>query len=129
MTKLSEIVLGTACRTLEPWSSHRRRRSPAEGRRMSCWETIGHMRFAAIGIGENLLPKTDFTLCQQFTLIGSGMIWNIYFGAAGAGGRVLSGQCLALAKSAAQPVVPQTCRMVHLRLSRLAAVHPVLPGL
>ena len=26
------------------------------------------------------LPKTDFTLCQQVTLIGSGMIWNVYFG-------------------------------------------------
>jgi polar amino acid transport system permease protein len=29
---------------------------------------------------ERLLPREDFTLCQQFTLIGSGMIWNIYFG-------------------------------------------------
>ncbi|ABG31506.1 histidine ABC transporter, permease protein [Roseobacter denitrificans OCh 114] len=27
-----------------------------------------------------MLPRDDFTLCQQFTLIGSGMIWNIYFG-------------------------------------------------
>jgi ABC-type amino acid transport system permease subunit len=26
------------------------------------------------------VPRTDFTLCQQFTLIGSGMIWNVYFG-------------------------------------------------
>jgi polar amino acid transport system permease protein len=26
------------------------------------------------------LPRSDFTLCQQFTLIGSGMLWNIYFG-------------------------------------------------
>ena len=34
----------------------------------------------SIGIGERLLPRSDFTLCQQFTLIGSGMIWNIYFG-------------------------------------------------
>jgi len=29
---------------------------------------------------ERLLPRSDFTLCQQFTLIGSGLIWNIYFG-------------------------------------------------
>ena len=34
----------------------------------------------SVGIGERALPKTDFTLCQQFTLIGSGMIWNLYFG-------------------------------------------------
>ena len=29
---------------------------------------------------ERLLPRKDFTLCHQVTLIGSGMIWNIYFG-------------------------------------------------
>jgi polar amino acid transport system permease protein len=34
----------------------------------------------SVGIGERLLPRDDFTLCQQFTLIGSGMIWNVYFG-------------------------------------------------
>ena len=48
---------------------------------MSCWITIQDYGLRAIGIGERLLPKADFTLCQQFTLIGSGMIWNIYFGA------------------------------------------------
>jgi len=36
--------------------------------------------FRSLGYGERLLPRSDFTLCQQFTLIGSGMIWNIYFG-------------------------------------------------
>ncbi|MDV4145442.1 MULTISPECIES: ABC transporter permease [Shimia] len=48
---------------------------------MSCWDTIADYAFRSVGIGERLLPKEDFTLCQQFTLIGSGMIWNIYFGA------------------------------------------------
>ena len=47
---------------------------------MSCWETIQMYAFRSIGYGERLLPREDFTLCQQFTLIGSGMIWNIYFG-------------------------------------------------
>jgi len=47
---------------------------------MSCWQTIQDYGLRAIGIGERLLPREDFTLCQQFTLIGSGMIWNIYFG-------------------------------------------------
>ena len=47
---------------------------------MSCWQTIQDYGLRSVGIGERLLPKEDFTLCQQFTLIGSGMIWNIYFG-------------------------------------------------
>ena len=47
---------------------------------MSCWETIADYALRSQGIGERLLPRTDFTLCQQFTLIGSGMIWNVYFG-------------------------------------------------
>lgn len=47
---------------------------------MTCAETIAAYAFRSIGYGERLLPRTDFTLCQQFTLIGSGMIWNIYFG-------------------------------------------------
>lgn len=48
---------------------------------MSCLETIQAYGLRSLGIGERLLPRSDFTLCQQFTLIGSGMIWNIYFGA------------------------------------------------
>ncbi|GLQ17007.1 ABC transporter permease [Maritalea porphyrae] len=46
----------------------------------ACLQTIADYSFRSIGFGERLLPKTDFTLCQQFTLIGSGMLWNIYFG-------------------------------------------------
>jgi len=48
---------------------------------MSCWETFLDYGLRSIGIGENLLPKTDFTVCQHVVLIGSGLIWNIYFGA------------------------------------------------
>ena len=47
---------------------------------MSCLQTIADYGLRSIGIGERLLPREDFTLCQQFTLIGSGMIWNVYFG-------------------------------------------------
>ena len=47
---------------------------------MSCLQTIQDYGLRAIGIGERLLPRDNFTLCEQFTLIGSGMIWNIYFG-------------------------------------------------
>lgn len=48
---------------------------------MSCWETVADYAFRSLGFGERLLPRSDFTLCQQVTLIGSGMIWNVYFGA------------------------------------------------
>jgi polar amino acid transport system permease protein len=47
---------------------------------MTCWQTIQDYGLRALGLGEKLLPTTDFTLCQQATLIGSGLIWNIYFG-------------------------------------------------
>ena len=47
---------------------------------MTCLETVQNYAFRSIGYGERLLPKTDFTLCEHFTLIGSGMIWNIYYG-------------------------------------------------
>jgi polar amino acid transport system permease protein len=46
----------------------------------SCLQTIQDYGLRSLGYGERLLPKTDFTLCEHFTLIGSGMLWNIYFG-------------------------------------------------
>ena len=46
---------------------------------MSCVETFTGYALRSIGLGERLLPKSDFTLCEQFVLIGSGLIWNVYF--------------------------------------------------
>jgi polar amino acid transport system permease protein len=46
---------------------------------MSCYQTILDYGLRSIGYGERLLPKSDITLCEQLVLIGSGMIWNIYF--------------------------------------------------
>ncbi len=48
---------------------------------MSCTATIIDYGLRAVGIGERLLPKADITLCEQFVLIGSGMLWNLYFAA------------------------------------------------
>ncbi|WP_194094375.1 ABC transporter permease [Marivivens aquimaris] len=48
---------------------------------MSCWDIIQDYGLRSIGIGERLLPRDDFTICKQVVLIGSGMLWNIYFGA------------------------------------------------
>jgi polar amino acid transport system permease protein len=50
-----------------------------------------------------LLPKTDFTLCQQFTLIGSGLIWNVYFGALALLFGFFLANALALARIAHSP--------------------------
>ena len=46
---------------------------------MSCLQTLSDYGLRSLGYGERLLPKADITLCEQFVLIGSGMIWNIYF--------------------------------------------------
>ena len=67
---------------------------------MSCWETIQAYGLRSIGIGERLLPKEDFTLCQQFTLIGSGMIWNVYFGVLALSAGFFLATMLALGKNA-----------------------------
>ncbi len=67
---------------------------------MTCWETIGAYAFRSLGYGERMLPKSDFTLCQQFTLIGSGLIWNIYFGMLALAFGFFLANALALAKTA-----------------------------
>ena len=70
---------------------------------MTCWDTIQAYGLRSIGIGEKLLPKTDFTLCQQFTLIGSGLIWNLYFGVLALAAGFGLANALALAKAARAP--------------------------
>ena len=72
---------------------------------MSCWETIADYGLRSIGIGARLLPKEDFTLCQQFTLIGSGMIWNIYFGVFALVSGFFFAVALAVGKSARNPLI------------------------
>lgn len=46
---------------------------------MSCTQTIIDYGLRSIGIGLRQLPKSDITLCEQFVLIGSGILWNLYF--------------------------------------------------
>ncbi len=70
---------------------------------MSCWETIGQYAFRSLGYGERLLPRADFTICQQFTLIGSGLIWNLYFGIIALTFGFVLANALALAKTAHSP--------------------------
>ncbi|MEZ5796828.1 MAG: ABC transporter permease subunit [Paracoccaceae bacterium] len=72
---------------------------------MTCWETIQAYGLRSIGIGEHLLPKTDFTLCQQFTLIGSGLIWNLYFGVLALFFGFFLANAIALARTARNPLI------------------------
>lgn len=76
---------------------------------MSCWETIADYAFRSIGIGERLLPRSDFTLCQQFTLIGSGLLWNIYFGVLAMASGFLLATAVAVGKAAENPMFRKPC--------------------
>ena len=78
MTRVSEVVLGRLTRRLS------RGQAMAQGLAeapcpMTCLETLQAYGLRALGIGERRLPQGDITLCEQVVLIGSGMIWNVYF--------------------------------------------------
>lgn len=66
---------------------------------MSCWDTVQAYAFRSLGLGERALPNADFTLCQQATLIGSGMLWNIYFGAVSLAAGFVLATAVALART------------------------------
>ena len=70
---------------------------------MTCLETIQAYALRSVGIGERLLPRDDFALCQHFTLIGSGLIWNVYFGVLALLFGFFLANALALAKAAQNP--------------------------
>lgn len=76
---------------------------------MTCLQTIQDYGLRAVGIGERLLPRSDFTLCQQFTLIGSGMIWNIYFGLLALIFGFLLATAVAVGKASPNPILRKPC--------------------
>lgn len=76
---------------------------------MTCLEAIQAYALRSLGIGERLLPATDFTLCQQVTLIGSGMIWNVYFGAVALTAGFFLAVAVALGKGSSNPLVRKPC--------------------
>lgn len=70
---------------------------------MSCRETVGDYALRSLGIGERLLPREGFTVCEHVVLIGSGLIWNVYFGTVAlAAGFVLS-VAVAVGKASGRP--------------------------
>lgn len=64
-----------------------------------CYQTLVDYGLRSIGIGVRALPKTDFTLCQQVVLIGSGLIWNVYFAVLALGIGFVLANALAVAKT------------------------------
>lgn len=70
---------------------------------MSCWQTVQDYAFRSLGYGERLLPREGFTLCEHFTLIGSGMIWNVYFGIIALVSGFFLATAVALGKGSANP--------------------------
>ncbi len=74
---------------------------------MSCWETFQQYGLRSVGVGERLLPRSDFTLCEHFTLIGSGLIWNLYFGILALFFGFFLANAVAVAKASANPWLRQ----------------------
>ena len=71
---------------------------------MSCAQTLVDYGLRSVGIGQRLLPSTDITLCDQFVLIGSGMLWNIYFAVLSLAFGFFFATLLALGKASENPV-------------------------
>ena len=72
---------------------------------MSCWDTIQAYGLRALGLGERALPQSDFTFCHQATLIGSGLVWNIYFGAVALAAGFFLATAVALARTSHNPLL------------------------
>ena len=70
---------------------------------MSCGQTLIDYGLRSFGIGERLLPKTDITFCEQFVLIGSGMLWNVYFAVCALALGFVFATALALGKASSNP--------------------------
>jgi len=79
---------------------------------MSCYQTILDYSLRSIGIGERRLPTADITLCEQFVLIGSGMIWNVYFGILALSMGFIFATVLAMGKASANPFLSAPSKAV-----------------
>ena len=76
---------------------------------MSCLQTLHDYGLRSLGIGERLLPRSDFSICEQITLIGSGMIWNVYFGIAALVTGFFFATALGAGKASATPWLRKPC--------------------
>ena len=65
---------------------------------MICGDALAAYGLRSLGYGERLLPRTEFTLCDHVVLIGSGLIWNVYFAILALGLGFVLATLLALAR-------------------------------
>jgi polar amino acid transport system permease protein len=72
---------------------------------MTCAEAFEAYALRSLGIGERMLPSADITVCEQIVLIGSGMIWNVYFGVLALAFGFLFAVALALGKTSATRLI------------------------
>lgn len=72
---------------------------------MSCLQTLSDFGLRAIGFGARALPKADITLCEQVVLIGSGLIWNVYFAVIALVAGFFMATTVAFARSNSNPLV------------------------
>lgn len=70
---------------------------------MSCVQSLLDYGLRSAGWGLRQLPKSDITLCEQFVLIGSGMLWNIYFAAFAIAGGFFLATALAVCRASDNP--------------------------
>lgn len=70
---------------------------------MMCFDSISAFALRSLGMGERRLPRSDIELCDQIVLIGSGMIWNIYFAVIALSIGFCFAVALAVGKSSANP--------------------------
>ncbi|WP_299360327.1 ABC transporter permease subunit [uncultured Paracoccus sp.] len=70
-----------------------------------CLQEIADFGLRSIGIGTLTLPRTDLTLCRQMTLIGSGLIWNVYFAVLALAIGFVLATGLAVAKASRNPLL------------------------
>jgi polar amino acid transport system permease protein len=71
---------------------------------MSCGEALFNFGLRSIGLGERALPRADITICEQAVLIGSGIVWNLYFAALAVIAGFFFATALAVAKNSANPL-------------------------
>lgn len=74
----------------------------------SCAESLQGYALRALGrdFGERLLPRgLDITLCDQLVLIGSGLVWNVYFAALALSAGFLLAVAVALGKASRHRVL------------------------
>ncbi|MFN3953190.1 MAG: ABC transporter permease [Pararhodobacter sp.] len=72
----------------------------------TCWESFDGLILRSLGreYGDRLLPRgLEITLCDQIFLIGSGVVWNVYFAALALSTGFFLATALALAKASSRP--------------------------